>query len=121
MERRLLVLLCIAGALLVIGGISWLVRGCGSGHDERVARGRPVVCTECKYEEPKFDAPYKNVNWPKECPKCGKKTLVPGTPCPHCKKITPVVDATTANSTKCLHCDQPIWLGPPPVSGAGPQ
>jgi len=88
---------------------------------EVVRRGNRihVACTnpECGHTQDDFRAHSGDMDWPKECPNCGQKTLCRAVKCPGCKEYTPWSPGADGRIL-CAHCGQ--WLNPTPGGGEGP-
>ena len=108
----LILAVCIAAALYVYGADPF-------GPDDRVkdllenGQRMWVMCTdpECGYLQGNFRAHWDDMDWPKVCPKCGKKTLLKAPPCPSCHKRTP--RNPNDEHTTCIHCGETVVGWPP--------
>ena len=117
MSTRIIVLCAILAICVIASVITYLSDPFGP--EDRVAdilkNGSRihVMCTdpECGYQQANFRAHCYDKDWPKTCPKCGKKTLLRAHLCPSCGKRTPR-NPNDARTT-CIHCGETVVGWPP--------
>ena len=81
----------------------WRIGGSMSGSEGEVKY--TVVCAECGHQAEQ-ELPAGGGDLPRECPKCNKKALWIGMPCPYCGKALPLVDKKQPKT--CKHCEKEV-------------